>query len=372
MKRLLFVTTSFENGAIPNILLDLAPFWRDQDWDCVFLALEPLPESHASVARCRSLGFELHSLNVGPRSVFGALARLRRAIRELKPDLISTHLGRADIYTPWVKGRIPMVTTHHNIKQHHGRLTNFGYWVSDGRVAERTGVSQTCNASFVAGGFLRTPHTVIFNPVDPGRLVVRRLRAELLSTWGWDEPVRLLVTVARLAAQKGQADLIEAFGRLKDQGMTDLRLVLAGEGPLRGDLEAQIARLNLGEEVRLLGLYPQVADLYAAADAFVLPSLWEGLGLVILEAWCLNCPVAASALPAVKEFVVDGDNGVLFAPGDPAAIATGIRRLLEVPAQARVWASRGRDLTAERFSPQTIATQYADIFKRVLAKSLQP
>ena len=372
MKRLLLVTTSFENGAIPNILLDLAPYWRNQGWYCTFLALEPLPEDHDSVVRCRRLGFALRSLNVGPRSVFRALLRLRRAIRDLKPDLISTHLGRADVYTPWVKGHVPMITTHHNIRQHHGRLTDFGYRISDHKVSARTGVSQACNDSFVAHGFLKTPHSVIFNPVDPKRLVPTRSRAELLREWGWDEPVRLLVTVAWLATQKGHADLIEAFCRLKTEGATDLRLVLAGEGPLRFELEALIAHRGLQGEVRLLGLYPGVADLYAAADAFVLPSHWEGLGLVILEAWCLGCPVGASALPAVKEFMVDGENGVLFSPSDPAALAAGISRLLADPVRARLWATQGRQLVEARFSPEGIASQYSEVFDQVLRSSLQP
>ena len=372
MKRLLFVTTSFENGAIPNILLDLAPLWREDGWECVFLALEPLPEGHASVQRCRRLGFPLHSLNVGPRSVIGALLGLHRAIRDLAPDLISSHLGRADVYTPWVKGEVPLVTTHHNVKAHHGRLTNFGYRISDSRVAWRTGVSQACVDSFLSNSFLRTPHSVISNPVDPSRLVVGQTRRELLQGWGWAEPVELLVAVARLSPQKGYPDLLEAFLRLKAGGRTKLRLVIAGEGPLKQQLERLIGEKGLGEEVKLLGRYQTVADLYAAADAFVLPSLWEGLGLVILEAWCLGCPVAASSIPAVQEFMVDGENGVLFAPGDPDAIAGGIARLFDNPTQARLWAVQGRRLVSERFSPAVIARQYSDLFGRVLGLGLKP
>ena len=372
MNRILFITTSFENGAIPNILLDLAPLWRADGWDCVFLALESLAEDQEAVTRCRNLGFQLHSLNVGPRSVFRALYRLRRVIRDLKPDIISTHLGRADIYTPWVKGQVPMITTHHNIKQHHGRLTNLGYQFSDRRVAWRTGVSRACNDSFLAGGFLQTPHVVISNPVDPGRLLVRQSRASLLKSWGWGESCTLLVTVARLAHQKGYPDLLEAVRRLKVQGMSEIRLVIAGEGPLRSELLGLVAEKGLEGEVRLLGLYRDVADLYAAADAFVLPSLWEGLGLVILEAWCLGCPVAASAIPAIQEFMVDGENGVLFAPGNPDSIAAGIERLLADPTRARGWAAQGTKLVGDRFSPTRIAREYSDLFSRVLGMAKQP
>ena len=366
MSRILFVTNSFENGAIPNILLDLAPLWRNRGFDCVFLALEPLPENQASVLRCRELNFPLYSLNVGPRSVFLALARLRRAIRELKPDLISTHLGRADVYTPWVKGRVPVITTHHNVKENHGRLTNWGYRLSDHLVASRTGVSKACNDSFLAGGFLSTPHLVIYNPVNPERLIASRGRAELLRTWGWEEPIRLLVAVARLVPQKGHADLLKAFAELKAGGASDLRLAIAGEGPLRNQLESQVTQLRLEHEVRFLGLFDQVADLYAVADALVLPSLWEGFGLVILEAWLQECPVAASALPPIKEFVIDGFNGVLFEPGNVTSIKDAVLRLLESPSTSKEQARRGRALVLEQFSPSVIANQYADLFDSTL------
>jgi glycosyltransferase involved in cell wall biosynthesis len=369
MSRLLFITTSFENGAIPNILLDLAPLWRREGWECLFLALEPLQEAHESVRRCRELGFPLFSLKVGSKSVWRALVRLKRKIRELKPDLISTHLGRADIYTPWVKGAVPLITTHHNVRKNHGRATNWGYRLSDRLVAWRTGVSQACNDSFLKGGFLSSPHSVISNPVNPDRLVARRNRSELLKSWGWDEPVRLLVAVARLAPAKGYPDLLEALARLKASGRKDLRLAIAGEGPLRPDLERLVAEKGLEDDVRLLGLYEGVADLYAAADGLVFPSLWEGLGLVILEAWLQGCPVAASALPPVREFVVDGENGVLFEPGNPEAIARGIERLLADPALSRSWADRGRVLVLDRFSPSRIAGQYSDLFHRILRES---
>ena len=372
MSRILFITTSFENGAIPNILLDLAPFWRQEGWDCLFLALEPLPEEQESVKRCRQLGFPLFSLNVGPKSVFRALYRLHQKIRELKPDLISTHLGRADIYTPWVKGTIPMITTHHNVRQNHGRATNWGYRISDRRVAWRTGVSQACNDSFVVGGFLKSPHSVIDNPVNPDRLVPGRSRVALLKDWGWEDPVQLLIAVARLAPAKGYPDLLKAFSQLKTSGRTNLRLAIAGQGPMRQELETLIQQLHLEKEVRLLGLYSNVAELYSAADGLVFPSLWEGFGLVILEAWLLGCPVAASSLPPVLEFVVDGQNGVLFEPGSPDAIAEGIERLLADPLRSRSQADEGRRLVLERFSPSSIAGQYSKLFYQILNDRAQP
>lgn len=367
MPRILFVTTSFENGAIPNILLDLAPYWRQDGWDCHFLALEPFPKGHSSIQRCRDLGFPLESLNVGPTSVFRALLRLRSAIRRLRPDILSTHLGRADIYTPWVKGRIPQVTTHHNILSHHGRLTRWGYRISDSRVAARSGVSQTCNESFLASGFLKTPHRVIFNPVDPARLTPSRTRQQVLAAEGWEDSVRLLVTVARLADQKGYPDLIHAIHGLHQRGWTQIRLLAAGEGPCREELEKLVRSVGLDSCVRFLGRVEDVASLYAAADLFVLPSHWEGLGLVVLEAWTQDCPIAASDLPAIREFVENGKNGVLFPPQEPQRLADALESLLRSPGTAQQLAANGHRLVVERFSPRQIAHEYTELFRSALS-----
>jgi len=171
--------------------------------------------------------------------VVKALLRLHRAIRALQPDLISTHLGRADIYTPWVKRRIPQMTTHHSVKQNAGRLTLLGYRLSDKRVAWRTGVSQACNDSFLAEGFLRSPHSVIPNPVDPARLVPALSRAQFRSQHGWSDSDLVLATVGRLIPVKNHHALLKAFALLKQAEFPKLRLVVAGEGPLRAELEAQ-------------------------------------------------------------------------------------------------------------------------------------
>jgi glycosyltransferase involved in cell wall biosynthesis len=365
MKRILFVTTSFENGAIPNVLLDLAPHWRLAGWDCHFLALEPLPETHASVRRCRELGFPLTSLNVGPRSVVRALLRLHRAIGDLHPDLISTHLGRADIYTPWVKGHVPQLTTHHSVRQNAGRLTNWGYRLSDRRVAWRTGVSQACNDSYLEHGFLRSPHSVIPNPVEPARLVPRATRDSFKTGLRGTGEGPLLAAVGRLIPLKNHEALLHALVIVRASGFPQASLVIAGDGPLGASLKARIGTLGLDGAVTLLGSYQPVADVYQAADVLVFPSLWEGMGLVVLEAWCLGCPVAASAIPAVQEFVRDGENGVLFDPHSPETIAEGILRVLRDPEEARRAAQAGKGLVLDRYSPARIAAEYAELFQRL-------
>lgn len=365
MPKLLFITTNFENGAIPNILLDLAPHWVQLGWDLHFLTLEPLPEDQDSVVRCRASGYPLESLGVSSRAALGALRALGPAIRRIVPDLIHTHLGRADVYTPWVKGRVPMVSTFHSVRWNSGRLTQWGWKLSDALVAYRTGVSKACLNSVYADGFLRSPHSVIYNPVDASRLAPRRTKAEVCSAFGWGPQTRFLLAVGRLVPAKGHTALIAAFARLV-QNDPQLRLLIAGDGPLKTELEALIDQFELAGKVRLAGAWEGVGDLYASAELLVFPSQWEGLGLVPLEALASGCPVASSRLPAVEEFLVEGENGRFFEPGSSAEIARVVAEMLADPLGSQTLADRGRTMVQERFSPEPIARQYDAVYRRVL------
>ena len=360
---------SFENGAVPNILLDIAPALTSAGWLTQILSIEALPEAHDSVKRCRASGLPLESLGLGPRSVLTAIPALRKRIRQLDPDLIHTHLGRADIFTPWAKGTVPQITTFHSVRQNYNRLTLAGYRLTDSLVAHRTGVSQAAIDSFYARGPLKSTHSVIYNPVNPERIKPRRTREQVFQALGWPDRTAdpLLVCVGRLMPVKDQKTLIAALPLLL-RDFPRLKCVIAGDGPLKADLEAHIHALKLEDQMRLAGAWDGVADLYAVSAALVFPSLWEGLGLVPLEAMVSGCPVAASDIPAVREFLVDRENGLLFQPGSPESLARAVKELLENPVLTRERAERGRQRVLECFAPARIAGQYLDLYEEVLAR----
>src|SRR5208337_3865157 len=259
--------------------LDVAPTLTSAGWLLHFLSLEPFPEAHDSAKRCRAAGLPLESLNLSPKSYLNAIFALKKKIRQIDPDLIHTHLGRADILTPWAKGTIPQVTTFHSVWQNYNKLTLAGYRVIDGLVAHRTGVSQASIDSFYAHGPLRSAHSVIYNPVNPERIKPRRTREQVFQALGWPDRTAdpLLVCVGRLMPVKDQKTLVDALPLLlKD--FPNLRCVIAGDGPLKADLEARIHGRKLEDHVQLAGAWEGVADLYACSTALVFPSLWEGLG----------------------------------------------------------------------------------------------
>jgi glycosyltransferase involved in cell wall biosynthesis len=173
----------------------------------------------------------------------------------------------------------------------------------------------------------------------------------------------LIVTMARLTEQKGLGYLLEAAAML-----ADVVFAIAGEGPDRGALEARIAQLELGDRVRLLGFRTDTTALLAASDLYVLPSLYEGLPLSILEAMALGKAVVASDIPGNDEAVVQGETGLLVPPGDSGALAEAIRALLADPMYAARLGTAGAQRVRDRFSARAMAAAVEATYDDVLAE----
>ena len=147
--------------------------------------------------------------------------------------------------------------------------------------------------------------------------------------------------VGRLAAQKGVSILIDAAAQLRTAGA---RVVLVGDGPSRRALERQARRAAVDDRVTFAGFVPHaaVAAVLAHADVLVLPSVYEELGSVLLEAMQAGVPIVATAVGGVPEAL--GPAGVLVPPGDPVALAAAVDAVLGDPASA----ARLRELARER------------------------
>ena len=150
--------------------------------------------------------------------------------------------------------------------------------------------------------------------------------------------------IARLEAQKGITDLLDAAAMLPD-----VVFEIAGEGPQRDQLVAKAATLGVADRVRWLGHRDDVPALLAAADLFVLPSLNEGLPLAAMEAMLAGVPIVATDAGGTGEIVRDGITGVLVPPGDPEALSASIRALLSDRPRAARLAIAARELIEDFF-----------------------
>jgi glycosyltransferase involved in cell wall biosynthesis len=186
---------------------------------------------------------------------------------------------------------------------------------------------------------------------------------------GPEEPSRrpLILAAGRFAPQKGFATLIEAARRWGDLNPAPL-LAIAGSGPLHAELTAAAA--PLGDAVRFLGHRDDIAALLAAADLFVLPSLWEGQPLVLQEALCAARPIVATRTGGIPDLT--GEDGALLIPADdPAELAAAVRRVLTSDALARCLAdgarARARMLPSENDAVEAAVAVYRRLATAALA-----
>jgi glycosyltransferase involved in cell wall biosynthesis len=163
----------------------------------------------------------------------------------------------------------------------------------------------------------------------------------------------LVLAVGRLHPQKGYDVLIDA---LPDVG--DAVVAVAGDGPLASDLARR------APQVRWLGRRDDVADLYAAADVVVLPSVWEARSLTAQEALRAGRPLVATDVGGIRELV--GDGAVLVPAGDARALGSAVRRLLDDPAAAAELAARGRAVADTWPSEQDTVDQVASVYRELL------
>jgi glycosyltransferase involved in cell wall biosynthesis len=174
---------------------------------------------------------------------------------------------------------------------------------------------------------------------------------------------RLLVACGRLTEQKGYPDLLRALVRVREQ--QPARLWVLGEGPDRPQLERLRSQLGLDDVVEFLGFCANPYARMAAADVFVLSSLWEGFGNVIVEAMAAGAPVVVTDCPyGPAEIVEPGTSGLLSPVADPAALAQNILRVLQDDS-LRTRLIRGGQERAKAFDAQVVAKAYGDVFASV-------
>ena len=194
--------------------------------------------------------------------------------------------------------------------------------------------------------------------VDP-----RAIRA----AFGFEPDAPIVFFAGRLAAQKRADDLLKALDLLQ-YVQPDARTLIAGDGPLRGRLEQMRHAYHLDERVRFLGHREDIPSLIAASNVVVLPSAFEGLPNVVLEAMRLRKPVVATAAPGTTEVIVDGKSGLLVPVGNPPQLARAIHDVIRDPALAARLAESGRVRVESRFRIDTMVAQFASLYEE-LARS---
>jgi glycosyltransferase involved in cell wall biosynthesis len=285
--------------------------------------------------------------------------RLRRLIYREGYDIVHLHTKRAHVLSMWLpRSRSApkyVVTRRMDYPEIRNRYTYFLYnRCVHGVVAISQPIAQLLLDAGVKRERIRLIHSGIdvtrFSPrpdhVHPGRLPV-------------------IGCVAVLQERKGHRFLLEAVALLKTRGVK-VRCLLAGEGPERQALEELTVRLGLERDVQFLGFVADIPAFLAGIDIFVLPSLYEGLGVAALEAMAAGKAVVASRAGGLVEAIGDGVTGLLTPPGDVTALVEAVARLIDDRHLALGMGQRAAAHVRKYFTVEQMAARNEDYYYELL------
>ena len=200
-----------------------------------------------------------------------------------------------------------------------------------------------------------------FKPVPDGE------KKALKEAWGISEEAPVVGMVSKLWEGKGHTTLIHAFEGLK-QEIPEAVLVIVGEGYLRDQLSDLVDRLGLKGSVLFTGFQMDVRRIIATFDVAVLPSFFEGMGRVLLEAMAMGKPLVASSVGGIPDLVHHGKNGLLVTPGSVSELKSGLLTLIRNKALAKEMGKEGRKRISEEFSAGRMAQSIEKLYRELLQR----
>ena len=328
-----------------------------------------------SAAALRARGIEPQLIGVRKLLDVESVLRVRRHLARVRPDVVHTHLGAADVHGTMAARslRMPVVSTIHLVappalgeldrrEAARERLMAVTRRHGSHRVIA---VSDAARDAYLRAGLDRASRVVtVHNGIAARR--PQRSREQLRAELGLpaDAPVVAMVSVLR--AGKGHDVGIEAVRALRERH-PQLRLLVVGDGPARAEVEARAA--PLGDAVVLTGFRRDVVELLAASDMLLLPSRMDAFPTSLLEAASVGVPAVATAVGGIPEIVDDGETGLLIpAPPEAGAVTAAIGALLDDPDLRVRLGEAARDRFAARFTAERWAARCRAIYDDVLAR----
>ena len=283
----------------------------------------------------------------------------------LKPDVIHTHSADLGFFIA-ISAKlycIPVVNTCHGVSftdKQYSFIKRFAerFFLKHAGFKRIIVVEKSILNFFDDAGIENGVY--IPNGVDIGRFAKEKT---VIKT---DKKVRFLF-VGRLEEQKGCKYLIHATRILKAK-TRDFVIIIVGDGSQRAILDKLTEENNLGHYVTFLGGVEdgKLRELYCTSDVFILPSIWEGLPVTLLEAWSAKLPVIVTNVGAIRDICVDERNGLVVRPKDPEGIADAMLRMIEDEELRRKLAKNGAELVRREFSLETMVMSTLELYEEVI------
>ncbi len=377
MKRVLLLVTGLGVGGAEGQVVALATALHQRGWEVQVVSLTPPGPLAEDLRRAE---IPVVSLGMRSRAPYPwPVARLVHLLRSWKPHIVHAHMVHANILARLVRPLAPvpvLICTAHSTheistranevrevtwRERAYRLTD---WLCDLTTqVSRAGLERYVRVKAVPSNKIQ----VVYNGIDlqkfrldPVKRAVKRRELGLEDRFTW-------LAVGRIEPQKGYHTLLEAIALMGDARAV---VLVAGQGSLFEEVRARAHKLGISERVRFLGAQGDIPVLMNAADAFVLPSLWEGFGLVLVEAMACQLPVVATDSGGPREILDGGRLGFLVPPGDPQALSTAMQRLMDLPQEdRRRMVEEARRWVTEHFALERIVDRWEALYTELLERS---
>jgi glycosyltransferase involved in cell wall biosynthesis len=349
--------------------------WHDRArYRMLFGTLQPMdPKLETYMA---GQGVDRFSCECRGRLEYGfGLLRLQRYLRRQRVDILHTHLFEPSVVgltaAAWAGTPFRVMTRHYS--DYHTRIGKRWHLRLD-RLCTRLADAVVAVSQHTADHMISEEHAppgkihVVLNGIDFDRVRVsgpaasERIRRDVDAA-----QAHLLVVLARLHPEKGYGTLFRTLPGLRRRLARPTVLIVAGTGPFEAQYRAEVAALGCDDMVRFVGFRQDAADLIAAADLVVLPSLAEAFGLVLAESLALGTPVVATRVGGIPEIVDDGVDGVLVPPEDAPALEDALVALLGDPQRRRRLSGAGVARMRERFGFLEMVRAYERIYDGLVA-----
>ncbi len=319
----------------------------------------------------RVRGIQVLSLDGAGPFDFRVLFRLWKVLQAERPDVIQSFLFWANL-SARLLGRLfkaaRVVCSYHDEVVSEGRLMR----AIDRLTFQWSHAVVWCSEAVRRSVSVRIGGRVAQQATIPFGVDLRRFASTDIATrqeLGLREGGQLIGTVCRLVEpKKGLSVLLKAMAVLKQRkGDPGCQLLIVGDGPSRPLLEAMSEQLGLSHCVVFAGTRRDIQRVLPLLDVFVLPSLYEGFGIAILEAMAVGKPVVATSVGGIPEFVVPGETGLLVEPGNAAALADAIACVLHDSDRAKQMGASGRSRVQAGFQISTVVRRHEQVYEACLA-----
>jgi glycosyltransferase involved in cell wall biosynthesis len=353
-----------------HVLLELAQRTQSEGGDVAIGVFQNLRNPNAELAEeARRRGFEVRVFPCRGRFDRKTISKIRDYIGEKSVNILHSHNYKSNFYA-WMarprNGTRWVVTNHGRRQGYRLSLYHFLDSVVMRRADKVVAVSERIAEWMAKAGVRKDRLSVIDNGIDVDGFLKRTSDSYPLRLPGARANVLLIGTVGSLTKEKGHVNLLNAVPRVL-RHFPEAQFLIVGNGVERSALERLAEEKGITESVVFTGARDDIPGILSSLDAFVLPSLDEGLPMALLEAQAACIPVVATEVGAVPSVVRNGVTGLLVPPGDADALAQALVRILSDSRAASRMAEKGRERVRERFSSHTMAEKYHSLYEDIMA-----